>query len=224
MSQPLTRDQIAWRAAQDIPDGSYVNLGIGLPTLVANHVPPGKELVYHTENGLLGMGAKPPEGEEDWYLINAGKQPVTLLPGASIFHQADAFAMIRGGHVDYALLGAFEVSAAGDLANWTIDDRSKPPAVGGAMDLVTGTRHVWVLMPHTDRKGGPRILDACTYPLTAPRVVKRIFTDLAVIDVEDGGLVVREIVEGMDLDALQAQTGAPLEAADDCAPLRCPEL
>jgi 3-oxoadipate CoA-transferase, beta subunit len=224
MSQPLTRDQIAWRAAQDIPDGSYVNLGIGLPTLVANHVPPGKELVYHTENGLLGMGPKPPEGEEDWYLVNAGKQPVTLLPGAAIFHQADAFAMIRGGHVDYALLGAFEVSATGDLANWTIDDRSKPPAVGGAMDLAAGSRNVWVLMPHTDRKGGSRILDKCTYPLTAPSVVKRIFTDLALIDVTEGGLIVREMVEGMDLEVLQAKTGAPLTPAPDCAPMRCPDL
>ncbi len=224
MNQPLTRDQIAWRAAQEIPDGSYVNLGIGLPTLVANHVPPGRELVYHTENGLLGMGPKPPEGEEDWDLINAGKQPVTLLPGAAVFHQADAFAMIRGGHVDYALLGAFEVAATGDLANWTIDDRSKPPAVGGAMDLAAGSRNVWVLMSHTDRQGRPRILDQCTYPLTAPGVVKRIFTDLAFIDVTGAGLVVQEMLEGISLDDLQARTGAPLAQAPDCAPMRCPDL
>ena len=224
MSQPLSRDQIAWRAAQEIPDGSYVNLGIGLPTLVADHVPPDKEVLYHTENGLLGMGPRPPEGEEDWDLINAGKQPVTMLQGAALFSQAEAFDMIRGGHLDYGLLGAYEVSRKGDLANWTIDDSSKPPGVGGAMDLTAGARNVWVLMSHTDRQGRPRILDQCTYPLTAPRVVKRIFTDLALIDVTDDGLLVREILDGMELDALQARTGALLQRAADCTPLHCPEL
>jgi 3-oxoacid CoA-transferase B subunit len=224
MTQPLTRDQIAWRAAQDIPDGSYVNLGIGLPTLVANHVPPGRELVYQTENGLLGMGPRPAEENQDWDLINAGKQPITLVPGAAIFSQADAFAMIRGGHLDYALLGAFEVSVEGDLANWTIDDVNMPPAVGGAMDLAVGSRNVWALMPITDREGRPRIRTHCTYPLTAPGVVKRIFTDLAIIDVTDDGLMVREMLGGLDLDALQAKTEAPLQLAEDFTTLKCPAL
>ncbi|HJM51359.1 MAG TPA: 3-oxoacid CoA-transferase subunit B [Alphaproteobacteria bacterium] len=223
-SQPLSRDQIAWRAAREIPDGSYVNLGIGLPTLVANHMPADKEVLYHTENGLLGMGPRPPEGEEDWDLINAGKQPVTLLAGAAIFNQAEAFDMIRGGHLDYGLLGAYQVSRHGDIANWSLEDNSQPPGVGGAMDLTAGARNIWVLMSHSDPDGQPRILDQCTLPLTGPGVVKRIFTDLALIDVGDDGLVVREMLDGMDLGALQARTGAPLQRAADCAPLCCPEL
>ena len=224
MNAPLSRHQIAWRAAQDIPDGSYVNLGVGLPTLVSDYVPAGREVVYQSENGILGMGPAPAPGYEDPDLINATKHPVTLVPGASICHSGDAFAMIRGGHIDYALLGAFQVAVNGDLANWTVGGPDKTPSVGGAMDLAAGARNVWVLMEHTTRDGGPRILDRCTYPLTAPGVVKRIITSLAVIDVGTDGLLVREMLEGLDLASLQAETEAPLHLAPDCQPLRCPPL
>ena len=224
MTEPLTRRQIAWRAAQDIPDGSYVNLGVGLPTLVANHVPAGREVIYHSENGILGMGPAPDEGNEDPDLINASKNPVTLVTGAAIFHTGDAFAMIRGGHIDVALLGAFQVSASGDIANWTTDAPEGTPSVGGAMDLAAGARDVWVLMEHTTRDGAPRILDTCTYPLTAPGVVKRIYTSLAVIAVTPDGLEVCEMLDGLNLAALQAQTEAPLVQGDDCVPLVCSEL
>jgi 3-oxoadipate CoA-transferase beta subunit len=211
----LKRDEIAWRAAQDVPDGAYVNLGIGIPTLVANHVPAGREMVLHSENGLLGVGPKPRPGEEDPELVNAGKELVTLVPGASIFHHTDSFAMIRGGHIDIALLGAFQVAANGDLANWKTNDNALAPAVGGAMDLAAGAREVWVLMEHVTREGEPRIVERCAYPLTAPRVVDRIYTNLAVIDVTENGLVVREIVEGLDFAGLQKQTGAKLTLAKD---------
>ena len=224
MTEPLARRQIAWRAAQDIPDGSYVNLGIGLPTLVADHVPAGREVVYQSENGILGMGPSPEEGNEDPDLINASKNPITVVAGASIFDTGDAFAMIRGGHIDHALLGAFQVSAQGDIANWTTDAPEGTPSVGGAMDQAAGARDVWVLMEHTTRDGAPRILEACTYPLTAPGVVKRIYTSLAVIEVTAEGLAVCEILDGLDLEALQARTGAPLRRGRACAPLVCPEV
>ena len=211
----LKRDEIAWRAAQDVPYGGYVNLGIGIPTLVANHVPAGREMVLHSENGLLGVGPKPKQGEADPELVNAGKELVTLVPGASIFHHTDSFAMIRGGHIDIALLGAFQVAANGDLANWKTNDNSLAPAVGGAMDLAAGARQVWVLMEHVTREGESRIVERCSYPLTAPGVVDRIYTNLAVIDVTESGLVVREIVEGLDFDGLQKQTGAKLTLATD---------
>jgi 3-oxoadipate CoA-transferase beta subunit len=213
--KPLTRDEIARRVGRDIPDGAYVNLGIGLPTLAANYVPADREVIYHSENGILGLGPAPKTGEEDADLINAGKQPVTLVPGASIFHHTDAFAMIRGGHIDLALLGAMQVAANGDLANWSTADEKFPPAVGGAMDLGAGARSVWVLMEHTTKNGSPKILERCTYPLTAAGVVDRIYTNLAVIDVTADGLVVREMAPGLEFAELKNQTGAELRLAND---------
>jgi 3-oxoacid CoA-transferase B subunit len=214
-SKPLTRDEIARRVARDIPDGAYVNLGIGLPTLVANYVPSDREVVYHSENGILGLGPAPEPGKEDHDLINAGKQPVTLLPGASIFHHTDAFAMIRGGHIDLALLGGMQVAANGDLANWATGDEKFPPAVGGAMDLGAGAASVWVLMDHHARDGAPKILERCTFPLTAAGVVDRIYTNLAVIEVTHDGLLVREMAPGLEFDELQGKTGAKLRLAND---------
>jgi len=201
---------MAARVAQDIPDGSYVNLGIGLPTLVADVVPPGREIIYHSENGILGMGPTPEAGTGDPELINAGKQLVTLLPGGAYFHHTDAFVMMRGGHIDITVLGAFQVAANGDLANWATDEVTMPPAVGGAMDLAVGARRVFVMTTHTTKDGRPKLLPACTYPLTAAAVVDRIYTDLAVIDVTPDGFVVRELVDGVTRDELQAKTAAPL--------------
>jgi 3-oxoadipate CoA-transferase, beta subunit len=206
----FSREEIAARAARDIPDGSFVNLGIGLPTLVGNYIPPGREVLLQSENGILHLGPAPAAGQEDPDLINAGKGPVTLRPGASIFDSALSFTMMRGGHLDVAVLGAYQVSERGDLANWSTGADSGVPAVGGAMDLACGARAIWVLMEHTTRKGEPRIVHRCTYPLTALGVVKRIYTNLAVIDVTPDGLVVREMVPGLDLAALQAQTEAEL--------------
>ncbi len=219
MIRRLTATDVARRVAQDIPDGSYVNLGIGLPTLVADVVGPDKEIVYHSENGILGMGPAPAPGHEDPELINAGKQPVTLLPGGAIFHHTDAFVMMRGGHLDVSVLGAFQVSASGDLANWATDDTAMPPAVGGAMDLAVGAKSVLVMTTHTTRDGRPKIVARCTYPLTAARVVDRIYTDLAVLDVDPGGLLVREVVRGMSPDQLRSVTGAELRFADDLVEL-----
>ena len=216
---PLARDAIARRVAQDVPDGAFVNLGIGLPTQVANYVPADREVVYHSENGILGMGPAPEKGKEDPDVINAGKQPVTLLAGASIFHHTDAFAMIRGGHIDLALLGAMQVGANGDLANWATGDEKFPPAVGGAMDLAAGAAGVWVLMEHTTKEGEPKILEHCTYPLTAAGVVDRIYTNLAVIDVTNDGLLVREMVPGLEFEELQKKTGARLRLANDWRPI-----
>lgn len=210
----LTARQMAARVAQDIPDGSYVNLGIGLPTLVADVVPPDREIVYQSENGILGMGPAPEAGTGDPELINAGKQLVTLLPGGAYFHHTDAFVMMRGGHIDITVLGAFQVAANGDLANWATDDASMPPAVGGAMDLAVGARRVFVMTTHTTKEGRPKLLPTCTYPLTAAAVVDRIYTDLAVIDVTPEGFVVREMVPGLTHDELQAKTAAPLRFED----------
>jgi 3-oxoadipate CoA-transferase beta subunit len=221
---PLKRRQIAWRAAQDLADGAYVNLGIGLPTLVAEFLPPDREIVLHSENGVLGVGPTPSDNEVDWDLINAGKQPVTLVTGGSYVHHTDSFLMIRGGHLDLALLGAFEVSEKGDLANWTTDDPGFPPGVGGAMDLAVGAKEIRVLVEHTTKAGTPRIRRLCEYPLTAAGVVRRIYTDLAVIDVTSEGLIVREIVEDLDLAGLQAKTEAPLRAAPDLRRLLAPAL
>jgi 3-oxoadipate CoA-transferase beta subunit len=218
---PLTRDELAWRVAQDMPDGAYVNLGIGLPTRVAQFVPNDREVVYHSENGLLGVGPPPQAGHEDPELVNAGKQMITLLPGASIFDHPLSFMMIRGGHIDIALLGAYQVAANGDLANWATDREKAAPAVGGAMDLAAGAKRVWVLMEHTNKDGSPRLLERCTYPLTAAGVVDRIFTNLAVIDI-DNGFLVREIIEGCTLDELAALTGASVRAASDCGVLARP--
>ena len=221
---PLNRRQIAWRAAQDLADGAYVNLGIGLPTMVADFIPADREIVLHSENGILGVGPAPGDNEIDWDLINAGKQPITLVTGGSYVHHTDSFLMIRGGHLDLALLGAFEVSEEGDLANWTTDDPSFPPGVGGAMDLAVGAKEIRVLVEHTTRAGAPRIRRRCSLPLTAARVVRRIYTDLAVVDVTADGLVVREIVEDVDFPTLQARTEAMLHPASDIAVLHAPAL
>jgi 3-oxoadipate CoA-transferase, beta subunit len=205
-----SREEMAARVARDIPEGAYVNLGIGLPTLVANHLPKDREIILHTENGLLGMGPAPEKGHEDPDLINAGKQPVTMLPGASFFHHADSFAMMRGGHLDFCVLGAFQVSAAGDLANWHTGAPDAIPAVGGAMDLAIGANKVYVMMEHLTKDGQSKVVAKCTYPLTGVGCVNRIFTDLAVIDVTPKGLKIVEMVEGLDLNELQRLTGVPL--------------
>jgi 3-oxoadipate CoA-transferase, beta subunit len=222
--KPLSRRQMAWRAAQDIEDGAYVNLGIGLPTMVSDFIPEDREIVFHSENGILGMGAAPPPGEEDKDLINAGKGLTTLVPGGVFFHHNDAFLMIRGGHLDLALLGAFEVSETGDLANWTTEDPNFAPGVGGAMDLAVGAREVRVLVEHVTKDGRPRIRKRCGYPLTAPNCVKRVYTNLAVMDVTSEGIVVREMVEGLDLPRLQEVTEARLTLANDWSKLAVPEL
>ena len=206
----MTRDQMAARVARDIPDGAYVNLGIGLPTLVANHLPTEREIVLHSENGLLGMGPAPAPGHEDPELINAGKQPVTLLAGGAFFHQADSFGMMRGGHLDICVLGAFQVSTRGDLANWHTGAAGAIPAVGGAMDLAIGAKQVYVMMEHLTKEGQSKIVEQCTYPLTGVACVKWIYIDLAVIDVTPRGLFVREMVEGLTFEALSRCTGVPL--------------
>jgi 3-oxoadipate CoA-transferase beta subunit len=205
-----TREEMAARVAADIPDGAVVNLGIGLPTLVANHLPKDREVILHSENGLLGMGPSPEPGAEDPDLINAGKKPVTALPGAAFFHHADSFAMMRGGHLDYCVLGAFQVSVDGDLANWHTGEPGAIPAVGGAMDLAIGAKQVLVMMEHTTKSGESKIVPQCTYPLTARRCVSRIYTDLAVIDVAADGLIVREIVDGLPFEDLVRLSGVAM--------------
>ncbi|MAT50339.1 MAG: 3-oxoadipate CoA-transferase [Porticoccaceae bacterium] len=205
-----SREELAARVALDIPEGAYVNLGIGLPTTVANFLPAGGDYFLHSENGLLGMGPAPAPGEEDPELINAGKQHVTLLPGGCYFHHGDSFAMIRGGHIDICVLGAFQVARNGDLANWHLGDPDAIPAVGGAMDLAVGARQVYVMMEHLTRTGESKIVERCTYPLTGIGCVKRIYTDLAVIDVTARGLEVRETVAGLTFEHLQSITAAPL--------------
>jgi 3-oxoadipate CoA-transferase beta subunit len=222
--KPLTRRQMAWRAAQDIEDGACVNLGIGLPTMVSDFIPADREIVFHSENGILGMGPAPNPGEEDKDLINAGKGLTTLVPGGSFFHHTDAFLMIRGGHLDLALLGAFEVAENGDLANWTTEDPNFAPGVGGAMDLAVGAKEVRVLVEHTTKDGKPRIRKKCGYPLTAPRCVKRVYTNLAVLDMTREGVIVREMVEGLDLAKLQALTEATLTLANDWKKIEAPEV
>ena len=212
-AQRLSRVELAFRVAQDIPDSVYVNLGIGMPSLVSNYVPAGREVIYHAENGILGVGPTPAPGEEDPDLANASKEFVTLVRGGSYCHHTDSFMMMRGGHIDISVLGAFQVAENGDLANWATDDDRLPPAVGGAMDLAVGARRLFVLMSHTDRQGRPKVLQRCTFPLTAAGVVDRVFTDLAVLDVTDDGFVVQEMVDGLDEDVLQRLTEAPLSFA-----------
>ncbi len=204
------RDQIAARVARDIPEGAYVNLGIGLPTLVANHLPKDRDIFLHSENGLLGMGPAPASGEEDEDLINAGKQPVTILPGGAYFHHSDSFGMMRGGHLDFCVLGAFQVSVDGDLANWHTGAPDAIPAVGGAMDLAIGAKKVFVMMEHQTKTGESKIVEHCTYPLTGIGCVNRIYTDLAVIDVTPNGLRVVEMIDGLSLAELQRLSGVPL--------------
>jgi 3-oxoadipate CoA-transferase beta subunit len=205
-----TRDEMAACVARDIPEGAVVNLGIGLPTLVANHLPADLEILLQSENGVLGMGPAPAAGEEDHDLINASKQPVTLLPGGSFFHHADSFAMMRGGHLDICVLGAFQVSASGDLANWHTGAPDAIPAVGGAMDLAIGAKKTYVMMDHVTKSGESKLVNACTYPLTAVGCVKRIYTDLAVIDLGPDGARVLQLVDGMMFDELQKITAVTL--------------
>ena len=205
-----TKDELARLVARDIPDGAYVNLGIGMPTLVANHLRPGVEVILHSENGILGMGPAPREGHEDYDLINAGKQPVTVLPGAAFFHHADSFAMMRGGHLDICVLGAFQVSATGDLANWHTGEKDAIPAVGGAMDLAVGAKQTWVMMDLLTRKGESKVVDSCTYPLTALRCVSRIYTDVATLGCSPDGLHLIDVVPGLAPDELQRLVGLPI--------------
>jgi 3-oxoadipate CoA-transferase, beta subunit len=207
-----SRREIAARVARDLQDGSVVNLGIGMPTLVAGQVPAGREVVFHSENGVLGVGPEPDADEIDPELINASKEPITIIPGGSYFSHADSFVMIRGGHVDVAIMGAFQVSCAGDLANWSTGD-DRIPAVGGAMDLAVGAKRVVVMTTHVTTRGEPKLVERCAFPLTAANCVSRVYTDLAVLDVEDGVFVARELVDGLTLGALQAVTGAPVVQA-----------
>jgi 3-oxoadipate CoA-transferase, beta subunit len=207
-----TKDDMARRVARDILDGMVVNLGIGMPTLVANHLGADREVMMHSENGVIGFGPAPRAGEEDYDLINAGKQPVTLLPGGCFFHHADSFAMMRGGHLDVCVLGAFQVAGNGDLANWHTGAADAIPAVGGAMDLAIGARRTWVMMEHTTKSGEAKIVAKCSYPLTGLACVSRVYTDLAVVDLTREGALVLELVEGLSLAELQARTGVPLRA------------
>ena len=213
MIKKLNRNEMAARVARDIPDGAVVNLGIGLPTLVANHLPKDREVLLHSENGVLGMGPAPRAGEEDWDLINAGKQAVTLLDGGSYFHHADSFAMMRGGHLDFCVLGAFQVAVNGDLANWHTGAPDAIPAVGGAMDLAIGAKKTFVMMEHLTKSGESKIVGACTYPLTGVGCVSRVYTDLATIAITPQGLRVIDMVEGLSLEELQRLSGVPMQAA-----------
>ena len=219
----LTNAQIAWRAAQDIADGAYVNLGIGFPEMIARFQPEGRQITYHTENGVLGFGEAPLPGEEDWDLINAGKKPITLKPGASFFHHADSFAMVRGGHLDLAVLGAYQVAENGDLANWRVGSKGVP-AVGGAMDLVHGAKRVAVVTDHATKDGKPKLVERCTFPLTGVGCITRVYTSLAVVDIEGGRFVLREKLAGLSMEALQSMTGARLHVEDDLADLVVPEV
>jgi len=210
-----SRNQMAQHVARDIPEGAYVNLGIGMPTLVANHIPADREIVLQSENGLLGMGPAPDAGEEDYDLINAGKQPVTLLPGASFFHHADSFAMMRGGHLDICVLGAFQVAVNGDLANWHTGEPDAMPAVGGAMDLASGAKQVFVMMEHLTKKGESKLVEHCSYPLTGLRCVSRVYTDLATIHITSHGLFVGDLVEGLSLEDLIKLSGVKMQALNN---------
>jgi 3-oxoadipate CoA-transferase beta subunit len=223
MTAKLSNAQIAWRAAQDLPDGAYVNLGIGFPEMIAKFKPEGREVIYHTENGVLDFGEAPPAGQEDWDLINAGKKAVTLNDGASFFHHADSFAMVRGGHLDVAVLGAYEISENGDLANWSTGPGSVP-AVGGAMDLVHGAKQVWVVTDHVTKKGAPKLLKQCRLPLTGVACVTTVYTSLAVVDIRNGRFVLREKLAGMSLDELQALTEAELTVEGTVKDLVVPEV
>lgn len=208
--QKRTKDEVAKRVAADIHDGAYVNLGIGQPTLVANHLPPGHEIILHSENGILGMGPAPASGTEDFDLINAGKQAVTLLPGGAFFHHADSFAMMRGGHIDICVLGAFQVSATGDLANWSTGEVGAIPAVGGAMDLATGAKQTWVMMDLLTRDGRSKVVEACSYPLTGLHCVTRIYSDMATFECTPHGLRLIDAVDGLDREALAVLLGLPI--------------
>lgn len=205
-----SKNELAQRVARDIHDGAYVNLGIGMPTQVANHLPPGVEVVLHSENGILGMGPAPMAGEEDYDLINAGKQPVTLLPGGCYFHHADSFGMMRGGHIDICVLGAFQVSATGDLANWSTGEPDAIPAVGGAMDLAVGARQTWVMMDLLTKQGQSKVVEKCTYPLTGVACVKRIYSDLGTLECTFDGLRLIDLVDGLSHSELEQIVGLPI--------------
>ncbi|MGI4950927.1 MAG: 3-oxoacid CoA-transferase subunit B [Janthinobacterium lividum] len=206
----LNRTQMAARVAQDIPEGWYVNLGIGIPTMVADQVPPGREVIFHSENGVLGMGPAPTPETRDPWLINAGKQHVTLVSGGAYVHHADSFAMIRGGHLDLCVLGAFEVAENGDIANWATSENDTAPAVGGAMDLAVGAKRLWAVMEHTTKDGRPRLVRRCAYPLTAPAAVTRVYTNMATLDVTPAGFTVIDLAPGVSLDELRDRTEAEL--------------
>lgn len=223
MTTRLSPTQMAWRAAQDIADGAYVNLGIGLPEMVARFQPPGREAIFHSENGILGFGAAPPAGQEDWDMINAGKKAVTVKPGTAFFDHADSFAMVRGGHLDVAILGAFEVAETGDLANWSTGPKGVP-AVGGAMDLVHGAKRVAVITDHVTKDGAPKLLRRCSLPLTGVACVTRVYTSLAVIDIAGGRFVLREKLPALSLAELQALTGAELRIDGPVGDLIAPDL
>lgn len=210
MSEVWNNDQIASFIARDIPDGAYVNLGIGRPEAVANHIPSGKEIILQSENGLLGMGGAASDNERDLELVNAGKKPITMLPGGAFFHHADSFAMIRGGHLDVCVLGGFQVAANGDVANWSTGEPDAIPAVGGAMDLGVGAKQIFVLMTHTTKQGEPKLVREITYPATARGACTRVYTDLAVLAVADGAFIVEDMVGGMTIEELQKKTDAPL--------------
>ncbi|WP_309961237.1 3-oxoacid CoA-transferase subunit B [Variovorax guangxiensis] len=211
--QARNKTQLAARLALDIPEGAYVNLGIGMPTLVANHIPAGREVILQSENGILGMGPAPVEGLEDYDLVNAGKQPITLLPGGAFFHQADSFAMMRGGHLDIAVLGAFQVSATGDLANWSTGDPQAIPSVGGAMDLAIGAKAAWVMMDLLNKNNVSKVVERCTYPLTGVSCIKRIYTDLATLECSPQGLRLIDTVEGLSHMELERLVGLPITEA-----------
>ena len=219
----LSSRQIAWRAAQDIEDGAYVNLGIGMPEMIAKYQIKDRKPIFHTENGVLGFGKAPNEGEEDWDLINAGKKAVTIKPGAAFFHHADSFAMVRGGHLDVAILGAYQISENGDLANWSTG-KGGVPAVGGAMDLVHGAKRVAVVTDHVTKKGDPKLLKRCTLPLTGIGCVTRVYTSLAVVDIEEEGFVLREKLQQIPFDVLQSVTGAKLNIRETIDNLSVPLL
>jgi 3-oxoadipate CoA-transferase beta subunit len=221
---PLNRFQMAWRAAQDVEDGAYVNLGLGMPTMVSNYLPAGREVMFHSENGLLGVGPAQTAGGEDPNLTDAGGQLVTVSTGGALFDSSAAFMMMTGGHLDFTMLGSFQVSVNGDLANWDMMQEGVGPLVGGAMDLASGALPVRVIMAHQTRDGAPRLVDICEYPLTGLGVVEKIYTDLAVIDVTPNGFVAREIIDGIDIAALQARTGAAIKAASDCGILSAPQI
>jgi 3-oxoadipate CoA-transferase beta subunit len=210
--QKRSKEELARRVAQDIHDGAYVNLGIGMPTLVANHIPAGREVILQSENGILGMGPAPAAGEEDYDLINAGKQPVTLLPGGAYFHHADSFAMMRGGHLDICVLGAFQVSANGDLANWSTGEPGAIPAVGGAMDLAIGAKQTWVMMDLLTKKGESKVVAQCSYPLTGIACVKRIYSELATLECTPNGLKLIDKVDGLSHAELEKLVGLPIAA------------
>jgi 3-oxoadipate CoA-transferase, beta subunit len=223
-TQPLNRLQIAWRAAQDITDGMLVNLGLGMPLFVADYLRPEVDVFIQSENGVIGVGALAPPDRVDTDLVDAGSRRITVRPGAAFVDSSWSFAMIRGGHIDVAILGAFEVAANGDLANWDMRLPNKGPLVGGAMDLAACARSVWVVMEHETRQGAPRLLDTCVLPLTAVRCVTRVYTDLAVIEVTPTGLLVREMLGDLSEADLRARTGAPLIFAPDCRPLKAPAI